>query len=101
MDGIWVLLLQADEVYHRLAVWFFVERSEELVFFQGTDNWVPLLVRMSLAGISQIQKQLEMDACNPGVVCRSLDVATHPIEGISNATQHNGEWSNGVMELSL
>ena len=46
MDRVWVLFLQADEIDHRLAVGLFVERSEEIVFLERANDWIPLLFRI-------------------------------------------------------
>jgi hypothetical protein len=73
-----------------------IERSEKFVFFQRTDDRVPLLLRVGIAGVFKIEEQLQIYVGDAGIIFCALDVATHPEKGISDPTKHMG--GNGVVE---
>src|ERR1700674_2364354 len=87
-DRVRIFFLETDEIDHRLPARGFVERSEKLVLLEGADDRVPLLLRIGVALISEIEEQLKIHIRDAGVVLRPLDVAAHPVEGIGDAAKH-------------
>ena len=80
-----VLLLQRHEIDRRAAVRFFVERIEKLVLLQRADDRIPVLLRIEIRLVGQIEQQLEIHLGDARVVLRPLDVAAHPIKRICDA----------------
>ena len=66
----------------------FVERTEKLGFLERGDDRRPMVHDFGLRLISEIEQELEIDVENARVVFRPLDVAAHPVKGISDPAQH-------------
>ena len=83
-----ILPLQANEVDRRLAVGVLIERGEQFILFQRADDRIPLLLGIGVACVLEVEKQLQIDVSDAGVVLRPLDVAAHPEQRISDARKH-------------
>ena len=88
--------MQTDEIDRGLAIGVLIERSEKFVFFQRTDDRIPLLLRVGIAGVFKIEEQLQIYVGDAGIIFCALDVATHPEKGISDPTKHTE--GNGVVK---
>src|SRR5262249_17365307 len=93
-----VLSLQTNEIDRGLAIGVSIKRCEKLVLFQRANDRIPLLLRVGVVRVLQVEKQLQIDIGNAGVVFRPLDVAAHPEKGISNARKHTNQRSVGVVD---
>src|SRR5438132_9137284 len=71
-----VLALQTNEIDGSLAIGVLIERSEKFVFFQRTDDRVPLLLSVGIAGVFKIEERSEEHTSelqsHSDLVCRLL-----------------------------
>ena len=85
IDGVWVFLLEGDELHDRVAVGFLVELVEEFLVFEGVDDRSPVLAHRRLALAIEVEHELEVDLQQTGVVLGPLDVAAHPQKAVGDA----------------